>query len=318
MRPDEASTGRIWRAAAFSAWGLVLFVIAVRTVFAPHVHSVFPIYQRAGHSWLAGTDLYETAGDPFRYSPLVAALFTPLSVLPDAIGDLLWRSANVSLYLAALGWCSSLVLVPPLIGSRRAAWFLLVLPLSVGSLNNGQSNVLVLGLMLAAVAGTSRGRWNLVSLCLALACLFKGYPLALALLLTACYPRRLAVRFGVALAVGLCLPFFLQTPSYVLDQYRAWIGHLQANDRHLLAPHLWYRDLRLLSSLLGAELSYQFYQIVQLVAGLGLAVFCRRTGRPLVVILGLGCCWMTVLGPATESATYLLLAPTSAWLLLDA
>src|SRR5581483_10676606 len=98
MRPDVASTWHTHgRTTALAAWGLVLLAIAVRTGFAPHVHSVFPIYQRAGLSWLAGTDVYETTGDPFRYSPLVAALFAPLSVLPDAIGDLLWRSVNVSL-----------------------------------------------------------------------------------------------------------------------------------------------------------------------------------------------------------------------------
>src|SRR5262249_18562604 len=34
-------------------------------------------------------------------------------------------------------------------------------------------------------------------------------------------------------------------------------------------------------------------------------------------VLGLGCCWMTVFGPASESATYLLLAPSLAWALLE-
>jgi hypothetical protein len=37
----------------------------------------------------------------------------------------------------------------------------------------------------------------------------------------------------------------------------------------------------------------------------------------LALLLGLGCCWMTALGPATESATYVLLGPAAAWLLLS-
>ncbi len=33
--------------------------------------------------------------------------------------------------------------------------------------------------------------------------------------------------------------------------------------------------------------------------------------------LGLTCCWMTVLGPATESNTYILVAPALAWVVLE-
>jgi hypothetical protein len=44
-----------------------------------------------------------------------------------------------------------------------------------------------------------------------------------------------------------------------------------------------------------------------------------RGQRPLLVtVLALGCCWMTLFGPATESCTYILLAPSLAWALLDA
>ena len=72
-------------------------------------------------------------------------------------------------------------------------------------------------------------------------------------------------------------------------------------------------------------MSYRAYQVLQgtvaaVIAGAVLAA--RRAGWPtarlLALILGLGCCWMTVLGPATESTTYVLLAPTVVWLLLSA
>jgi hypothetical protein len=309
---------------ACAVWGAVLLILTVRAGIAPRIHSVYPIYERAGHAWLAGADLFEPAGEPFRYSPLAAALFAPISVLPTAVGGLLWRGVNVVAYLAALGWCSAVIWPTRLTGARRGTWFLLVLPLSLGSLSNGQSNVLVLALMLIAVSGVRQSRWNLASACLALACLFKAYPLALGLLLVAYHPRRLALRFGVALAAGLALPFLLQGPGYVLDQYRGWIGHLGANDRHLLLPHLWYRDLRLLGTVTGVDISYQHYQVIQLLAGGGMALFClsgiRGAWSPrwsLSLVLGLSCCWMTVLGPATESATYILLAPVAAWLLVE-
>src|SRR5262249_28440923 len=84
-----------------------------------------------------------------------------------------------------------------------------------------------------------------------------------------------------------------------------------------------YRDARLLWSLWVSPMSYRAYQVVQLVGAAGLAGAClwaRRAGmaqpRLLTLVLGLGCCWMTALGPATEAATYGLLGPSAAWLVL--
>src|SRR5436305_6426318 len=122
-------------------------------------------------------------------------------------------------------------------GSRRPPWtaahfgvlFLLVLPLSAGNVNNGQSNVLVMGLILAALAGAAEGRWNLASACIAAACLFKVYPIAVGLLLVVIYPRPLAGRLALALAAGIALPLLLQRPAYAADQYAGWLHHVQGD-----------------------------------------------------------------------------------------
>src|SRR5262249_4274211 len=54
----------------------------------------------------------------------------------------------------------------------------------------------------------------------------------------------------------------------------------------------------------------------------GLCLVGRRQGWPqrqlLTALLTLACCWMTALGPATESATYVLLAPVLSWAVLEA
>jgi hypothetical protein len=129
----------------------------------------------------------------------------------------------------------------------------------------------------------------------------------------------------VALGIGLALPFLFQHPAYVGAQYVGWLEHLRVNDRHVLVPHLWYRDLRLLTALVGLEVDYQAYQVVQLAVGVALAAICMtlcRTGCPRDLLLslafGLSCCWMTVFGSATESCTYILLAPTATWLVVMA
>jgi hypothetical protein len=160
---------------------------------------------------------------------------------------------------------------------------------------------------------------------MAAACLFKGYPIALGLLLAAFYPRRFAPRFALAMAVGLILPFALQHPRYVLEQYSHWANHLHNdNDRAHLGYYGSFRDLRLLAYYAGIDMGYRAYQVVQLVLGLAIAGYCGlawwkgATERALLhLMLGLSCCWMTVFGPATELCTYGLVAPAIAVLLIE-
>src|SRR5262249_19778977 len=138
-------------------------------------------------------------------------------------------------------------------GARRrwneahvGALFLLVLPLAIGNLNNGQSNVLVIGLIVTALAAVTDGRWHLASACVAAACLFKVFPIAVGLLLALLYPRRFAGRLVVALVLGAALPFLLQRPEYVAEQYAGWLRHMGGDDRQTWPVLTTYRDLRLL------------------------------------------------------------------------
>jgi hypothetical protein len=307
---------------AVAAWVAVLLIVCGRVLLARHSHSVYPLYAAAARHWQAGTDLYDPAAG-YRYSPTVAVLLVPFGALPDALGDVVWRLLMAAAYLTALAWWGRAVLPIRLTRTQTAALFLLALPLSVGNLNNGQSNLLVLALLLAAVAGTARKRWNLAAGCVALACLFKVYPIVVGLLLALVYPRRLAGRLLIALAVGLALPFLFQGPDYVSGQYQAWLHHLHSSDRQDLPLELVYRDVRLLWRVWLIPLGTAAYAALQVVAGAGIAAVClaqriRQDRHLLVTLLGLGCCWMTLFGPATESCTYGLLAPTLAWAILEA
>jgi hypothetical protein len=303
----------------------ILLAVTVRCLVNPRANSVYPVFANAARNWLAKGDLYELVGDPYRYSPLVAALLVPLGILPDQLGGVLWRLANAGVYLGALAWWGRSVLPQPLSGVQQALLFLLVVPLSTGNLNNGQSNALVLGLLLAAVAGVASARWNWAAAFLALACLFKLYPIAVGLLLAVVSPRRFAGRLLVALTIGLVLPFVLQHPDYVWSQYQGWLRILRSDDRQGMSLELWYRDLRLLCQVCHAPLSPRVYLAIQVLAAAGVAAVCvagRWAGRPpralLTAVTGLGCCWMTLLGSATESCTYILLAPTLAWAVMEA
>jgi hypothetical protein len=319
-----------WERLAVGLWSAALVAVSALALLSQR-HSLCPIFTGAARHWLTGADLYQPCAEAYRYSPLVAVLFVPLSLLPDPLGGLLWRWLSAAIFVGALAWWCRAVLPRPLTRGQMALLFLLVLPLSVGNLYNGQSNTLLIGLLLAAVAALApearprAWRFALAGACVALATLFKGYPIALGLLLALIQPRRFGRWLLLALAAGLLLPFLFQRPDYVAEQYIAWLHHLQSNDRHLLPRELWYRDFQLLCWMCHVPLGSRAYLVVQFLTGAGVAAVCLmaraldRPKRPLLTLLTvLGCCWMTSFGPATESATYILLAPAAAWVVLEA
>ncbi len=315
--------------AAVSAWVALLVTIAILIAVRPHFNAVYFIWSNAGKNWIQGCDVYHYYGtdggiDQYRYSPLVAASMAPFSQLPDLMGGMLWRLLNAAIFLGSLGWFIRVVLPQPLSRSQRAWIFLLVMPLAIPSFYNGQSNPIVIGLLLAAVAGTIRKSWNIVALCLGIACLVKVYPIAIVMLLGLFHPKQILLRFALVIAAGLALPFALQNPDYVWKLYADWLYLMRIDDRSNLPAEGMYRDLRLLFRIWLQPLPPYVYPIIQMIVAAGIAAFCyylHRRGasekRVLTLVLGLGCCWMTVFGSAAEASTYILLAPTAAWALLD-
>ena len=308
-----------WGRCAVLGWTIAFVVVSVRVLLSnPRTHSDYLTFANTARNWTAGKGIYRQVDhtgffDDFRYSPIVACSLVPFSVLPDKLGNVAWRFVNLAVFLGALGWWGRRVLVPKPTGTQLALLFLLVLPLSVGNVNNGQSNPLVLGLLLAAVAAVTEERWNLCSGLLAGAVLFKIYPIAVGLLLVAIYPRKLGVRLALAIVAGLALPFLLQRPSYVWEQYAIWIDYLRAEDRQLMPLAATYRDVRLLFRAFGSPLDARAYLMLQLATAAGAAVVGLigqrlqwTRARLLTLLTGLGCVWMTAFGVATESCTYML------------
>jgi hypothetical protein len=327
--PRSAAADR-WVLWAVAAWAVVVLAVCVRGAVQQKTHSLYLTYVTAGADWSAGASLYfrppsEAPLEPYRYSPLVAVLLVPFHALPLGPGSALWRLLNAAALIGGFGWWvrEALPRVPS--GRVRAMLFLLLLPLALSSLNNGQTNPLVIGLLLAAAGAAGGGRWNLAAACVAGATALKLYPLAVGLLLAAAYPRRFAGRLAAALGVAAALPFLFGAPGYVAAQYADWARLLTADDRKFWPVHVAYRDLWLLFRVTGSPVGPRLYLLMQIAAGAGcaaLVVAGRLRGwaqrEVLVAAFALGTCWMTLCGPATESCTYILLAPALAWALVDA
>jgi alpha-1,2-mannosyltransferase len=320
LTDDEKRHHKVW-ATVITLWAVLIIGVLIRSLLKPMSGTVFPIFHTAGEHWLHNQDLY--GGHDYLYSPLVAALFSPLALLPLWLANLLWRTTVVAAYLVAVRmWLRYGTSRIP--AKNHAAVFLILLPLSIGSINNAQSNPLVIALVMFALIATRASRWALAALCIAVVTYLKIYPLAAGLLLAVLFPRQFTWRLGVALLALGALSFVLQKPSYVLDQYHSWVTTRSVDERHYDVMNR-PRDLWTLLYACGIELNLRLYFFVQLLGGACIAALCLfgrvkkwGTDRLLTIIFTLVPCWMLLLGPATESSTYIVLAPAIALVAVEA
>ena len=108
------------------------------------------------------------------------------------------------------------------------------LPPAAHCLYAGQTNLLVFSLAAFAAIALVEERWWLAALLMAAAVHIKVWPLAGALLLTACWPRRLWWRLPLGLMAVAALPLLVKPPQAVFDQYVQWYQHVagQSGNRH--------------------------------------------------------------------------------------
>lgn len=296
--------------------------------YSHHRQPVYPIFSASGRFWWTGTDLYEPhrptdVQEGYRYSPTCAILFTPFAIFPDALGGVLWRLFSVGALFGGLFWFARSVL--PIAPSHFAMMTLLIIPLSIQSVGNGQANLVVIACMLGAIAAVNEERWSLASILIAVAFTFKLYPLALGMVLVLLYPRQLSWRIALACLASFAAPFLCQHPAYVVDQYEKWIAVVGSEDRSDIRLSHMYRDAWLLIYLYGVPISRKFYLLMQVAGGAVVALLCWRRQRAswptpalLTSTLALTTAWMMLLGPATESSSFALLAPSFAWSIVEA
>ncbi|HKA08058.1 MAG TPA: glycosyltransferase family 87 protein [Gemmataceae bacterium] len=303
---------------ALGAWAVVLVTIACAVTLTGKGGRLYPTFVLAGERFRHGASVYTwPAGeeDLYRYSPMVAAACAPWGRLPTPVGAVLWRLFEAAAFVLALrAW--SRVALPAVPWPWLA---LLSLPLVAGNLFNGQLNPLVAALMLAALAAFARDRYWLAASAVAAATMIKVYPLALGLLICTIEPRRFGARLLLAITIGCALPFAFQSEDYVSRQFADWVQRLTLDDRtHELLPR-GYHDFQKLLRRWGMPRDLMTYRVMEALAGCAAASFIlggRTSGwsreEQIQACADLGLVWCTLFGPATESATYMLLAPIAA------
>jgi len=305
---------------AWIIWFIVVGICLVRGALQPMKSNCFPCYQQGGQNWAHGNDLYAAVADTCRYSPIVHAGFAPFSMLPNSVAATVWRLFESVLLLGALAYWMRVFV--PFDDRERSRVLLLTIPLMMGNLNAGQSNAIMMAGLLCGIAALRQERFCLAAIAFAVACALKIYPLALVGLFVIVQPRHLGPRFLIA-AIGLMLlPFLLKDPEYVARQYGRWVDNLVDDDRSNWPLVNGFRDTWMLLRMTGLPINFTAYRIFTLMAGVAMAclVFVHRGqgDRMLEQVFALGCCWMTVFGPATEGHTYILLVPSLSLLTVQA
>lgn len=297
------------------AWAVVILITVLRSGCGLHRSIAFANFRLAGTHWLQAEYLY---GDRrgFIYSPLAAAFFAPFAMIPPSLGIVIWQLINAAALLAGLA--ALLRLFPQNVRRHSAISHLLMIPWAIGNLDIGHSNPLLAGLIMLSVAAADSGRWTTSAICIGLATYLKIYPVAVAMLLLVIAPRQFGWRFLIVFLAMAVAPFFLQNWHYVSDQYRAWFATRGGDDRLNYPLKYAPLDLWFLLHWIGhLPVPPLFYTLLQAGGGGAVALFCWWSkwkkqwspARVFIALFSLVSIWMVLLGPATESYTYILLAP---------
>jgi glycosyl transferase family 87 len=310
-----------WFFATLLLWFVCLAIVCLRVYLHPGLHSVFTIYRAAGDAWIHQADIYSRTAGTFLYSPLIAAFYSPFALISQNLSEVLWRLL-LGLALPLALWFNARKLFD-FSEKQFACLFFLILPLTLSDLNNGQANIIITVLFLVGVGAAAQSRWSACAFCACLAVYWKIYPIAFALLLAILFPKNLTVRMVLTLVGVFVASLLLQKPSYVLREYASWLASLASDRRRTLEYYGRWRDFYLLLRLLGIPISTIWWTIVQATAGIIAAGICLlgtiRRWPPVTLLFGamsLAIVWMLLFGPATEAATYELIAVPAAYLLI--
>lgn len=304
-----------------SLWLILVIVVSVRATLAPTKGTVYPTFALAGHTFAKGEPVYGNYEAHFRYSPAWAAFFSIFNLIPDQIASIAWRLLN----LVILTWGAyrfQKCCFPEWPDLACSLWWVGLFPFCIGSFNNAQANLLLLGLLMGSVATFAARQSTLSGILLAIAISLKVYPFAMALLLLLIRPKELLPPLVVSLLLIAGLPLVFHDSAYVIDLYRNWIHSSLGDTKIELDLKNSNRDIWLLIKAYSLPISYRAYQVIQLAAAACLAFWTWRNRSALlenpparikyVWLFCLTITWMLVFGPASESSTYALTAPLAA------
>jgi hypothetical protein len=303
-----------WMRHALTLWVVLGIAAAVKCGVQPWEHSVYPNFYKATMRWWENESIYVYTG--YQYTPTFAIANSPFAWCGISAGAALFNAVSICVLVAAVFVLARDVLP----GRWTLAGVALLLTLSFAGALRGvwssQSNALVIAMVIFAASAMLRRRWWTASFLLAAPVFIKLWPMALALLLLACWPRNLWWRFPLACLALAAVPFLTRWPETVLYQHEQyWIA--LTNLQQIRSGG--YRDAWTILELF-VEPNRRAYLVLQLGAALATLAFClwRRRRAPsqrhaMTAILATWVAWQLLFGPGSERMTYGIVAPLAGW-----
>jgi hypothetical protein len=307
---------------AIALWLFFAVAACAKTFVQPDEHTVYPIFAQAARDWWGGEPLY--ANQAYFYSPTFAVAMSAFAWLPDQIGGIAWQIVSITTLLVALRAFYQQFLSRSFGQRWEPLYLTLCLIASVRGIWSAQSNTLLLAMLLFATVAAARGRWWRAAFFLAVPVHIKLWPVALAGLFALRWPQKLAARYAVVVLALALVPFLAAAPKHAASSYGDWYAALTArHDSGMRFPG--YRDAWTIADTLGFTVQQPAQRAVQMTAGMVVLIWTlwlsrRRIPLEQTIVLTLAgwAAWQVLLGPGSERLTYLLLAPTLSWAIVQA
>lgn len=300
----------------WGVWIAVFIAMGVIIGATGHDRGVTDVYEQAAQRWVEREPLYGGGYHGFLYAPPSAVVYVPFLYPEPLAGSFLWRLVGALLFATGLLRLARHACRERL-GPAFALLTWLVLPVTLSSLRNGQSNLHLAGVLLHAAVALGARQRAATAAWLCVGWVFK--PIVLVpMLLAVVHDRTLAWRLGVGTLVVLLLPFLSAPPAYVVEQYEAYGPKLTAagdpgetvytNIEGLVRvaghpiPRPWRRPVQALGALLTLGLFWWGRRRVP-----------ARDAGVLLATLATG--YLMLFNPRTEANSYVLVAP---WMALPA
>lgn len=307
-----------WILASLAWWSAVVVGVCVKAYVQPWTHTVYPCYYLASLAWWNGDSMYATTG--FQYTPTFAIANTPFALCGISSGAILFDLASMALLFFAVVTFARQVLPVKWTYFRLSLLLTLTMAGALRGLWAYQSNALVIALVLLAAAAVVRRRWWTGAALLAAPVYIKLWPIAVALLMIACWPRKLWWRFSLAMLALAIVPLLTASPQYMLWQFGEYSHRLEYVQNVRFGG---YRDAWTIFEQF-AEPNRHAYMAAQLLSGLATLAFClwRRYRAPsprhaMTALVGAWAAWQLLFGPGTERLTYGIIAPLTAWAVIE-
>jgi len=296
-----------WRI-ALVLWLLLAVIAGTIVAIQPDRRTVTPEYRGASEKWWNSEETIYRGKSGFLYLPHAAIFYTPYTVLPERVGEPLWRWTMLG--MLAFSLAAACRRFAP---DRQALMFLvatlLVIPSALASARNGQVNMPLGALYLLTAVALADRKWWWVAGFLVFSLALKPVSMVPILLVGVCYPATrlpLLVGLGVLFAVAFIHP----SQEYVWGQYREFVESLLRSGRpsqhlycdiagmfqtfHLPLPEPVSFGLRILFALLTLWVSLRALRVGDSI-------------RAAFLVLFFSAIYLMLFNPRTETNSYIIL-----------